>query len=188
VATLDLQSGREDVLYDCGGCWSPLPLPDGSLLVAKANGIWKVPATSAAATLVVTSDDFFEVILGIDHQASSDRAIVLVRRGSGTACSRMAMIVDPAKNTLEPGPVLDGGCDEPLPSTARMLVRFNDGRLLGATTVAPHELLLKTVSSIEQSSDVGYTRVTIQTPTPGVSERFDPAWQSHDVIVYVANR
>ena len=183
VMALDLASGNERVVSECNSCRSPQPVPGGSILVVKNDGVWTVGDAGVPARLLLRQQHV-RAILGVPD-AQPRQALIAIDRPDQSGCD--VRVLDLERGTTAPGQLDERPCRQL--QGVRVLGRVNGLRLLSETDPVSSQLQMETAPSLEQMGATGMQPIQINHPAPEAEGkyRFDPMWLDKDknVLIYL---
>jgi hypothetical protein len=188
LLSLDLKTGREDVLLDGQAVWSPLMTSDGRVLVVRPDGVSALALTPDRQPPVRVNAWVPDVLLGT-MSGESERVMGVVQSGTGATCllNVATFRLDQAPST---SPVADSAraCSEDPSDVLRNALRWRNRRVVRAAPAGGGRLQLTEVKEGQTWADVYFQDVAIRFPADAVISRSDPVWVDQDRIVYVGSR
>ncbi|HVG25454.1 MAG TPA: hypothetical protein VND45_14960, partial [Thermoanaerobaculia bacterium] len=180
---LDLATGVETTLWECGRCWSPALAPNGVVVLREDGGttaMWVLPADGAAARAIVPLPSATSILGATDMP---ERVAVTVRDARCGESEHGVTLVDVAAATVTVQK--DAPCLVP-PFPARDRLRKN--RIVATTAERdasgkriPRRLVVK------EPADAPAPTAKRLAPFSDTVDRFDPIWRSDTRVIYVAD-
>ena len=175
LVKFDFVRNQENVLWESQGCWSPVPLQNGAIAVAKEEGVWLVyPGGEKKNQLVYPLKGIERIIgQGIEERDSvlvlvdSNIQSVNVKTGKATKIAKLVgddlLLIE----SLHPSAQKEGKC---------LITSYDEN-------CSEAGIRLEAIDQKERGFD-SYSRIT----DPGRLDfdRFDPAWYGNSGdIIYV---
>lgn len=176
---LDLAVRREEMLWDCKSCWSPVRLGDGRPAVLRPDGLWSAPSGGEPARLLLAAEGLFEIVGPL---ADEPGRLLLVRRTGTAECPYSFWSGDERTGRLDPQ------ADAPCLSEAELALVPHPGRQIGGqllVTSEGHGPVRLLVATLGRSARKPLAPWLDSQSSP--VDRFDAIWWSATEVLYVAS-
>jgi len=184
VASLDLLSGEERILWQCGRCWGPAIVDKDRIAVLKRDGLWLI-SDGAPPSISIESMESgvrFEnsTLLG-RSDAPAATLILLEEQVDRPECWARVWEVNLAEGRLARPADAPAPCVEPLGGLRPGQVRNEMAVFSRSSPPLPRRLY------VGRAGEREHDRLTpnAQGAQPHVSDRFYPLWRSDSEIIYL---